>query len=114
MDENDLQNRRAQSTQPGHEFETPIVRELPWEMRHSERGRRQTKSTLSDATLAETSPEDRRSAVRDVPPFAASSALGANVRMRTWVRTGFSWRGYARAVLSAFVLLDACDTGENQ
>jgi hypothetical protein len=49
MSEKDLQNRRTRSTQPGHEFETPIVNELPREMEHSGEWR-QTTSTQSDAT----------------------------------------------------------------
>jgi hypothetical protein len=68
MDENDLQNRRTQSTQPSHEFETPIVKELPWEMRHSERQRGHATSTASAATLPETSPEARRPARSDATP----------------------------------------------
>lgn len=67
MGENDLQNRRTRSTQPGHEFETPIVKELPQEMGQSGHERGQSTPTESDATLSDTSTEDCRSASSDAP-----------------------------------------------
>jgi hypothetical protein len=68
MNERDLQNRRTRSTQPGHEFETPIVKELPSEVSHSEREIRQTTPTQSEATVSQASTENRRFASRDAPP----------------------------------------------
>ena len=49
MSDKDLRNRRTRPTQAGHEFETPIVKELPREMEHSGEWR-QTTSTQSHAT----------------------------------------------------------------
>lgn len=68
MSEKDVLNRRTRPTQLGHEFETPIVKALPGQMRHSEGERCRTTSTQSDATRSETSTENRRSAARDAPP----------------------------------------------
>jgi hypothetical protein len=65
MSEKDVPNRRTRPTQLGHEFEAPIVKEVPGELRHSERERGQTTSNQSDATLSETSTEKSRSAARD-------------------------------------------------
>jgi hypothetical protein len=69
MGEKDLQNRRTPSAEPGHEFEAPIVKELPREMEHTGEWR-QTTSTHSDATLSDASKEDCRSASSDAPPPA--------------------------------------------
>ncbi len=68
MDGKDLHKHRPRSPGLGHEFETPIVKELPREMRQSERERRQTTSTQSDATLSDPSPDDCPSAGSDAPP----------------------------------------------
>ncbi len=68
MNAKDLQNRRPRPTPPDHKFETPIVKELRSDVGQSEREPRRITSTQFDATLSESSPEDRRSAASDAPP----------------------------------------------
>ncbi len=58
MDDKNVQSRRTRSTEPGHEFETPIVKELPREAGQPERQRCPTRSTQSDATLSDAGTEE--------------------------------------------------------
>jgi hypothetical protein len=71
MNDKDLHSRRTRPTPPDHKFGTPNVKELPSDVRHSEREPRQETSTQSDATLSESGPEDRHSAASDAPPVGS-------------------------------------------
>jgi hypothetical protein len=68
MTDKDLQNHWTRPTQLGHEFETPIVQELPEEMRHPEHERHYSTSTQSDATPTDTGPDDGSAGASDAPP----------------------------------------------